>query len=285
MFALLFLLFVLAVVAAPPPGLDLDDLGGWSARADALLDGPAGCFEIEGQASVRVAVFTPGGVMGKPQRVESTLAGPFTGRLEDGLWTRLDHQLVPVDGTGKLEIAEVPVHPMVGRVSHEGEQPEEGQEEKEGEHGSVSVGMTGEGVVVGAQAWSQAANLVDEIIDAVDPDTVLVWASWDEDRQGVQVVQTMPLGRRAAAGEVTVRSLHPLDGGPERLDMELPNRIRMGDWPARVTLLEPQLHLVSLPTPHGPMPARESLSTILGVMGFTLGYEQDLAYHLATPCD
>ncbi len=275
-------LLVPVALASPPEGVNLDDLDRWSAAAASLLDGPSGCWEIEGEARVRAAVFTPGGIVGKPQRVETTLAGPFTGRLEDGTWTRLDHQLQVVDRSGQLDLREIPLHPMVGRASWD-ERPEEGDDDEH--HGSISVGMTGDGVSLGAQAWGQAANLVDEIVETVDPDAVLVWASWDDTQRAVQVTRTMPLGERASAGEIQVRSVHPLDQRPARLDVEFPHRIRIGSWPVRATLLDPQLHLVSLQTTHGPMPARESLSTILGALGFTLGYEQDLAYHLATPCE
>ncbi len=206
-------LLILPIAAAGPPAtVDLDDVAHWNARNDALLEGPTGCWEFLGEARVRVAVFIPGGLVDKPQRVETTLAGPFTGRMEDGLWTRLDHDLHPVASTGKLVVTEIPVHPMVGRLALDGGEGGEDPAQDDDGGGSISIGMSGEGVVVGAQAWSQAANLVDEIIEAVDPDTVLVWAGWDEERASVQVVKTMPLGRRAAAGEVTVRSLHPLDG-------------------------------------------------------------------------
>jgi hypothetical protein len=283
----MWFLLVATALAAPPDGVDLEDLQHWGARSDALLDGPPGCWEIEGEARVRVAVFTSGGFLGKPERVETTLAGPWSGRLEDGLWVRLDHQLETIHSTGKLVVAEVPVHPMVGQVSLDGggtPPPEGTDDDGDGEHGTVSVGMSSEGLVVGAQAWSRAANLVDELVAAVDPDTVLVYASWSDALAAVQVVQTMPLGSRASAGEVVVRSTHPVDGGPERLDMSFPDRIRMGEDKVKVTLMHPQLHLVAVPSEHGPLPARESLSTILGVLGFTLGYEQELAYHQATPC-
>lgn len=281
----MWILLVPLALAAPPQGVDLEDLATWGARSDTLLEGPPGCWEIEGEARVRVVVFTSGGFLGKPERVETTKAGPWSGRLEDGLWTRLEHQLVTTEVTGKLSVEEIPVHPMVGRVALEGDGPSPaGDDDEDGHGGTVSVGMSNEGLVVAAQAWTRAANLVDELIDAVDPDTVLVYASWSEALAAVQVVQTMPLGRRSSAGEVTVRSTHPTDGGPERLDMDFPARIRMGEGAVKVTLMEPQLHLVSVPSAHGPLPARESLSTILGVLGFTLGFEQELAYHQATPC-
>ena len=280
-----FLLLPLAL-AAPPADVDVEDVEHWGTRGDALLTGPPGCWELEGEAQVRVALFTSGGFLGKPERAETTMTGPWSGRLEDGLWTRLDHHLQTTDTSGKLAIGELPLHPMVGRVTLEGDGPipADADVDDDGEHGSVSVGMNGDGLMVGAQAWSRAANLVDEIITAVDPETVLIHTAWSDDLQAVEVVRTMPLGRRASAGEVTMRSTHPVNGGPERLVMSFPDRIRMGEGLVKVTLMSTQLHLVSVPSAHGPLPARESVSTILGVLGFTLGYEQDLAYHQATPC-
>ena len=275
-------LLISTALSAPPEGVDLEDIDHWETRSEALLAGPKGCWELEGDAHVRAAVFTPGGLLGKPSQVQATLQGPWSGRMEDGLWTRLDHQLEATEEQGTLDITGVPLHPMVGRValkaSEDGEQQEEGS-------GSVSAGISSEGVVLGAQAWSQAANLVDDIIEAMDPEAVLTYASWDEARQGIEVVRSMPLGRRASAEELTLRSFLPLDGRPRSLDVEFPDRIRMGSWPIRVTLLDPQLHLVSLPSDQGPLPAQESLSTILGVLGFTLGYEQTLTYRKATPCE
>ena len=279
-------LLLSAALAAVPPEVDIEDVERWGARGDALLEGPPGCWELEGQALVRVALFTSGGFLGKPEHLETMMSGPFSGRLEDGLWTRLDHHLPATDATGKLVVAELPLHPMVGRVALEGDGPSPAEEDPDddGEHGSVSVGMNGDGLVVGAQAWSRAANLVDEIIAAVDPETVLIHTAWNDAQQAVEVVRTMPLGRRVAAGEVTMRSTHPVAGGQERLTMSFPDRIRMGEGLVKVTLMSTQLHLVAVPSAHGPLPARESVSTILGVLGFTLGYEQDLTYHQATPC-
>ncbi len=128
------------------------------------------------------------------------------------------------------------------------------------------------------------SRLVGEIVAAIDPDTVLEYATWDDERQGVELVRSMPLGPRASADEVTLRTFLPLDGGPERIDMIFPPRIRVGDGLVKATLMNPQLHMVALPTAHGPLPARESLSTIIGVLGFTFGIEQTLSYHRATPC-
>ncbi len=276
-------LLIPLALAAPPDGVDVEDVDLWEARSEALLAGPQGCWELEGDARVRAAVFTPGGLLGKPSRVQTTLSGPWTGRMEDGLWTRLEHQLQPTQEGGKLDVTGLPLHPMVGRVAlQSGEDDDEQEAGQEG--GKVSAGISSEGVTLDAQAWSKAANLVDDIIEAVDPEAVLAYASWDEARQGVEVVRSMPLGPRASADEVTLRSFLPLDGRPRSLDVEFPARIRMGSWPVRVTLIEPQLHLVSLPSPQGLLPAHESLSAILGVLGFTLGYEQTLAYRKATPC-
>ncbi len=280
----LLLALIAAASAAPPPEVDLDDVTGWSARGRALLEGPPGCWELEGQAQVRVAMFLPGGLVGKPQRVETTLAGPFSGRLEDGLWTRIEHELVPVGADSDIEVVDVPLHPMVGRGASQDERPEDLADDEEGDHGSVSVGMSGDGVVMGAQAWGQAANLVDGIIETLDPDTVMVWTGWDEATRAVRVVETFPVSERASAGELSITSLHPVAGGPLRLDVGFPKKTKLGDGPVKVTLIDPQLHLVALPTEHGPLPAAESLSTILGVLGFTLGYEQTLRYGVATPC-
>jgi hypothetical protein len=290
------LLAASTAMAAPPPSVDLEDVEHWSARSRALLEGPPGCWELEGEATVRLALFMPGGIVGKPQRAETVQVGPFNGRLEDGLWTRLDSELVPLDPDSDIDLDGVPLHPMVGRVSdavHQGgEEPEaegdaliEAGEEDGEQHGSVSIGMSDDGMMVGAQAWGQAANLVDEIIEAVDPETLMVWAAWDEEAQAVKVVETMPLGERASAGEVTITSLHPVEGGPVRLDVAFPKRVGIRELPVKVTLMEPQLHLVAVETERGPMPAVESLSTILGVLGFTLGYEQLLKYRTVRGCE
>ena len=75
-------LLVAAALAAPPQGLDLEDIGHWAQRSDAILAGPAGCWELEGQARVKVAVFTSGGLMGPPQRLDTLILGPFGGRDE-----------------------------------------------------------------------------------------------------------------------------------------------------------------------------------------------------------
>ncbi len=90
-------------LGAVPKGIDLlDDVFAWEDASNRLLDGPRGCWEIEGRAEQKVVAFAPPDLFSNGLQYEEVLEADLSGRLTDGVWsdyrwTRLEHPKGSVD--------------------------------------------------------------------------------------------------------------------------------------------------------------------------------------------
>lgn len=278
----------LAVAAPPPPGLDVDaQLGTWEARAQALLAGPAGCWELSGTVELAASGYVPATRWTRPDRHDHHLAGPFTARFEGGTWTRFDYTLRPLDPDADDDQSyEVPIWPLLGR-SPEKVHPKDDDDAGEDAGTSVSIGSSG--VAVTDQGGA-AMNTLHRVLDAVDPSTATAYAQWDERTDGVALFQDFPLTDGRNADVITLRTGIP-QGGPlaTTLDVTFPGRVKVGDGLVKATIFDAQGHVRTqvVPGPDGiqtVLPTLESLSLGLGALGFTIGYEQTIRYVEARPC-
>ena len=95
------LLLIAAVLAAPPPGLNLDDVDAWEADAFSLTHGPKGdCWELSGGLSAQLALYAATSVFDSGGTETLTGQGTFSGRIEDGVWTPVSytHLTLPTSG-------------------------------------------------------------------------------------------------------------------------------------------------------------------------------------------
>lgn len=264
-----------SALAAPPAGVDPDDLDHWEARAKALLDGPSGCWEISGALEMKLAGYLPPTRWGRPGRHDLAFGGRFTGRIEGGEWTVFTYRLEPREDQDGIEDLEVPILPLMGRMDSSVPKRERAEGEQAG-GSSLSI-QTGEA--------GDAFNVVHHFIDELDPATATTWAHWDEDQGGVVLFEDVPLSEGARAETVSLVTYFP-GGEPygTRLDVQFPKRFKVGEGWVRPTLFDTQAHLRAQRVGDEVLPALESLSLAIGALGYTIGYEQRMTYTSATRC-
>ena len=84
---------------------------------------------------------------------------------------------------------------------------------------------------------------------------------------------------------VTVESQFPSGGdGLSRLDAQFPKRVKVGEWPLKVTLMDTQFHLRQQAIGSTWLPQVEGFTVMAGVLGFTVGWEQQIVYATAQAC-
>lgn len=268
----------LALAAAPPPVSPeaLEDTAPWEDAARRLRHGPDGCVELEGTADVRLAIHQPGGWLGPGDQKTLHATGSFAGTLDHGVWTSLRAEL---GSTGDDELKIDQVRPLVGRM------PPAPEGEGQGSDGNVSVSIGGETTSVALAGPSQeAANLLDELVDEIDPAITLAFVVWDAGRRAIVLREQVPLNRPNDGETLEIRTFFPEAGAPTAIDVVFPERVRFGDGLVKATATNGQMHLRAQETELGLLPGVESLSVVFGALGFTIGMEQRLAYTRARAC-
>lgn len=265
----MILLFIAPALALSPE--QIEDSRAWELKARSLLDGPPGCVELEGTVQVKLSLFRPGGWLSKGERSDMGVDGSFRGRLEAGTWTVLDTTW-NTDQKTKDKLKLDKPRPIVGRLPPE---PEEG--------GSVSVSGGGKSTEVEISGSSrETLTMLDKIIADIDPAVTTVYSRWEEESRSVTLEQIVPLDGRKGELQITVR--FPEGGPPTSLDAVFPPSFMAGDGLLKANVRDAQLHLRGQSTALGVLPVEESVSVIVGVLGFTLGLEQRIRYGRARPC-
>jgi hypothetical protein len=262
-----------AWAAAPPFDLALlEDTAPWEERARLLRQGPPGCVELEGRAELRLVLYEAGGWASAGAARELRVSGPFGGTLDQGVWTRLSADLRSV---GEDELRAPRVRPMVGRVPPG----------PDGAGGQISISMGSGGTDVDLAApGMEAADLLDGLVDAIDPAVTTAFAQWDPARRAVVLREQVPLQGPNRGEQMEVRSFFPEGGAPTALDVVFPARVRLREGLVAATARNAQLHLRGQESALGLLPGSESLSVVVGALGFTLGFEQRLHYSRARAC-
>jgi hypothetical protein len=265
--------------AADPPPVSLEaleDTTPWEEAARRLRHGPDGCVEFEGTADVRLAIHQPGGWLGPGDQKTLHAVGTFKGTLDHGVWTSL---VADIKSTGEDELTIDTVRPLVGRM------PPAQDAEGDAGGGNVSVSIGGESTSVALAGPSEeAANLLDELVDEIDPAITLSFVVWDAGRRAIVLREQVPLNRPNDGETMEIRTFFPEAGVPTAIDVIFPERVRFGEGLVKATATNGQMHLRSKATELGLLPGVESLSVVFGALGFTIGMEQRLAYTRARAC-
>lgn len=254
-----------AALAAPPEGVDADDVLGWETRSRALLEGPTGCWDLSGQLDLTLSGYVPASRWTRPDRRDHQMHGTFSGRIDGGTWTSFTYEIVE----GEEDIT-VPLFPMTGRISpgvvQRLDQPEEN-----------AISITGDG------EQEEAVNTLRRMLDAIDPETETAYSEWSDAKGGVRLLQDIPF-EGSGRETVVVETLFPAGGPATSLDATFPRRVKVGDGLVKVTLFDGQMHLRGQAVGDLVMPALESLSVGMGALGFTGAWEQKLTYQKAQRC-
>ncbi|MCA9494778.1 MAG: hypothetical protein KC621_32840 [Myxococcales bacterium] len=256
--------WIAAASAAPPEGVDPEDVFAWEDRSRALLEGPPGCWELSGQLDLTLSGYVPASRWTRPDRRDHKLHGTFTGRIDSGTWTSFTYELD--DGDDDIT---VPLFPMTGRIS-----PDVVKRLDEPSESTLQI-STGEG--------EEAVNTLRRMLDAIDPETETAYAEWSESKGAVRLLQDIPF-EGSGRDTVVVETLFPAGGPATSLDATFPRRVKVGDALLKVTLFDGQMHLRGQQVGELVMPALESLSVGMGLLGFTGAWEQKLTYQKAQRC-
>ena len=263
---MLAILTLSAALAAPTPE-ELDDVARWQAAADRLIDGPAGCWIFEGDARQTFVLHQAPDrfSIASDHTIETT--GPFVARLQDGVWERIDYRRTYSDPEQQLD---VDLTPLVGKPGEEGS-------------GSMSISLSGDGAQV-AGGVAESMNLLRQAIEEWTGSVETSYAKWDAAADAVRFVREVAV-TESANELVRVTSTFPA-GGAHATEIEAvwPKQMKVGEWPFRIALRDPQMHVLGFVHDEQVLPNAESVSVVIGVLGFTVGYEQHLRYLTAAPC-
>lgn len=257
--------FVLsAAVAAPPTGVDPEDLNRWIAGSKALLAGPEGCWVLSGTVDLTLSGYIPASRWTRPERRDHVYRGSFTGRIDGGVWQEFGYDL---DSEEDQDL-DMPLYPMTGTI-------DPSIVKRTDEVGESTLSVDG--------GSEEAANTLRRVLDAIDPMTETSYAEWSEEKRGVRLLEDVPLSEKGS-DVVTVETFFPEGGRATSLDATFPRRLKVGDDLVKVTVFDGQMHLRAQQTGDLVLPALESLSVGLGALGFTGAWEQKLVYQKATRC-
>lgn len=267
--------FTALALAAAPEGVDLEDLDGWEARSRALLDGPSGCWELSGRATVKFAAYTPGGVLSRAGQHDLLREGTFHGRIEDGVWRSFGYSLETKEG--KLDL-DVPIYPMEGRIDAAVIQDESPKAEEA--RGGVSIATEGGG------NGTDAGNLLDDVLEDLDFGAALSWVEWRDDLGGLVLIEEVPLEDGRDPPMVRKTTTFP-QGKPYGtvVDVLFPPKLKIDEeGTPNVHVMDGQLHLRGVVVGDVVLPGVSGMSVVVGVLGFTGGYEQRMLYQEARRC-
>ena len=263
--------WMVAVWAAPPEGIDPEDVSRWEAGSEALLAGPRGCWDFAGRIAMTAVSYSPASRWMRSGRTDHVFVGSFVGRLEDGAWSSFAYDLSPADAPGEPAAVEFPVFPGVGRlgqgIARRTNPPSEDRSEVSADLGS-----------------EEATNLLKQVLDDLDASTATSYAEWRDADGAVHLFQDVPVSKSPKAETVTIETTFPAGGTATGLDAVFPRRMKLGDGLVKVSVLDAQLHLRGQPAGDVVLPAVDSLSLGIGALGFTVAYEQKLVFETATRC-
>jgi len=271
-------------LAGAPAGVDLDDPTLWEARARRAVSGPSStCYRLTGEVSITVRLYQPATAFSRATRISTTRGGPFEGVLDRGTWTRF---VVDLKQGGEPAESDLLIGPFLGHVPagvprSKADGPPSPQDTDDP---SVRVGISGEGVDVQSAGVAARSTLSDVISGAWSDAPSTLFAQWDEERRAVELVVSTPLEDQP---DVVTTTRVRFPGGqavPIAITSTFPKRARVPAGPFTATLMSAQAHVRGQVVNGELLPTLESISGALGVLGFTVAYEQRITYLSAQRC-
>lgn len=277
----MFSLLIGLALAGPPEGVDLEDTARWEDGVDAMLDGPAGCWEVVGRA-------TWNHDFGRFYATRGDAA--FVGKLVDGVWT--DFAVQPM-GEVRKEVrkrertvydAEQSFFPLLGRIEprkrgSEDEDKKRKKSKKADEEGpSVEVSVAGD-----AGGETVAVNALRESLNDMSEQVEYSWAEWDDEAQAVVLERVVPL-KRAGNTEARVRAVFPEGGAaPTRMTVTFPESFMTQSTPA-ARVQDAVVQLRGRVVDRQVFPSAEAFSVGIGVFGFRFHMAQTIRYTHVNVC-
>lgn len=279
-------LLAAAALAGPPAGLDLDDPIPWEARARRAVGGPRGaCYALSGTVQITIRFYQPATLYSSPSTVTGAYTGPFRGVLDDGTWRSFEVDLTGPDG--KPAESTVLIGPILGHVPpgvvrakvDPPPRPEDTDDP------SISVGISSEGIDVQTAGVAARSTLEDVVTGTWSERPSTLYVQWSDARDALELYIVTPL-QDVGTDEPSKTVVRFPRGStvPVAIDIALPDRIDEGTWPARLQLKAGQAHVRGQAVGGQMLPTLSSVSGRIGVVGYTVGYEQRITYSRARAC-
>lgn len=260
-----------AVLAASPPGLDLNDLDLWEASAAQVLDGPDGCWELVGRASWNWDIGRWGSSRGDAL---------FVGRLVDGVWQGVHLEpLGEVMREGRSSETwvysrdEARFAPLVGAL-------QDGRV-------TVSVGSSGpapDDETEEEDREANTSNLLRSALERMSGDAEYAYLEWDDDAGAVKLLRVLPMGDRNNAPAAEAITTFPGGKRPgSRLDVIFPPSFYAGTLP-RYRVRDAEVHVRGQVARGMVFPESETFRFDFGVLGFKFSGAQTIRYKSAHRC-
>lgn len=244
------LLLALSVAVAAPEGVPVTDADVWEARWPAIVEGPAGCWEVTGRATWT----WDAGRMGSNRGNAS-----FVGILEDGLWKDVVIRSLGEDATERGE-ATVHVFP----------------------HGKARfVPLVGKFDAALIQREDVGDNVIMGVVDELGGEVLTSWSDWDDKREAAVLHREIPL---RAGGRATMEVLFP-DGQdlPTRMDLDFGSSFTLPDK-RMVRVRDAEAHVRGRAVGGMVFPEAEAFTFSASVLGFRGFGAQTLRYEAFRPC-
>ncbi|MEQ1570274.1 MAG: hypothetical protein ABMA64_31860 [Myxococcota bacterium] len=245
--------------------VSLGDLDRWQAAAAATRAGPPGCWEIGGSVALTASSDAPASRWTRGGPEEHAFVGSFLGRLDGGRWTAFTYDLSPADRPGEPAELDLPLFPTIGHIDP-------------GVVRRTNPSEDGTRVEVGS---GEAVNLLNEVLDELNPATATAYVERDQARGDVVLYEDIPVSRASRSDVVTVTTRFAGGGAASEVRAVFPRRWRAGEWPLRIGVYDAQLQVAV--DPRG-LPTVDALSFGVGALGMTFGYAQTLTVTRAEPC-
>ncbi len=271
----MILFIAVAALAIEPPSMKLlDDLDRWEKGMDNVMAGPQGCWDFAGAVTQTVTLHQPPDFFSAARNEEFEGKGTFKARLKDGVWGEIEQEMEKKEDDGETDF-ELPIVPLIGEVR---------SEEAEGEEQSVSISVSQDTVQV-AESLGKSVNLLRQAVDEWAGRTETAVAQWDKEQAAVMLLREIPVT------DTDDRPIHVNVRFPEagehadRIDAVWPRTVKVGKWPVRATIRDAQMHVLAYQYEGMSLPRAESVSLVVGFLGYTLGYEQTLQFRSAARCE
>lgn len=240
-----------AALALPPEGLVPDAVEPWADTWQKLFDGPEGCWEVTGRADWKWDLGRSGSRKG---------AAAFVGKLDEGVWR--DFYIRSLG-----EIRHKPPAPMRTYYPHN-------------EQSFVPLF----GHLPAADADVPTTQVLQRILDEVSGPVGYAISRWDDDRHGVVLQRTLPIGDGANPDEATMDVFFPGGGTtPQRADIHFPEAFPIPDFKlARIR--DAKARVVGTVVGDAVFPSSETFSFAATLLGFRMEGAQTITYRSYRPC-
>ena len=278
------LLLAVLSVAGTPEGVDLDALTLWESRARRAVEGPkSACYTLTGNVVITARIYQPATMFGRATSISTVQKGPFVGRIDGGTWKLFE---VDLKQDGEPVESDLLIGPFLGTVPagvprSKADGP---PGPKDTDDPSVSIGVSGKGLDVQSAGVAARSTLSNVVSGTWSDAPSTLYARWNDDNRAVELVVETPLEDDTSILTTTLVRFPGGQAVPVAIQTTFPRKARVGSGLLKATLMSAQAHVHGQIVDGELLPTLESVSGAVGVLGFTVAFEQRTTYLTAQRC-